>query len=73
MGEIITKMDTVIKIIRLGRLKFSMMAYLLFLFGALLAVILGANFVLNRFLLGSAIILTALISINYGNDYFDID
>lgn len=65
-------MDT-LKIIRLGRLKFSFMAYLLFSFYALLAVVSGASFVLDRFLLGSAIILTALVSLNYSNDYFDVD
>lgn len=59
--------------ILLGRPKLSIIAFWVFSFGALLAVVSGATFVLDRFLLGSAIILAALLSMNYGNDYFDVD
>jgi 1,4-dihydroxy-2-naphthoate octaprenyltransferase len=70
---LISKTDYVLKIIRLGRLKLPLLAFLLFLFGVLLAVISGVSFALDRFLLGSAITLTAVLSENYGNDYFDVE
>jgi 1,4-dihydroxy-2-naphthoate octaprenyltransferase len=38
-----------------------------------LAVVSGATFALDRFLLGSAIMLAALLSVNYGNEYSDVD
>jgi len=46
---------------------------MMFLFGALLAVSSGTRYSFDRFAWGSAIILTALLSVNYGNDYFDIE
>jgi 1,4-dihydroxy-2-naphthoate octaprenyltransferase len=61
------------KIILLGRLKLPIIAFWVFSFGVLLAAVSGGTLVLDRFLLGSAIILTALLSVNYGNDYFDVD
>jgi 1,4-dihydroxy-2-naphthoate octaprenyltransferase len=69
----ISKTDTVLKIIQLGRLKLPLIAFLIFLFGVLLAVVSGVCFALDRFLLGSAIMLSAVLSVNYGNDYFDIE
>jgi 1,4-dihydroxy-2-naphthoate octaprenyltransferase len=69
----ISKTDTVLKIIRLARLKLPSVAFLLFSFGSLLAIVSGAHFVLDRFLLGSAIMLAAILSLNYGNDYFDVE
>jgi 1,4-dihydroxy-2-naphthoate octaprenyltransferase len=68
-----SKADTVLKIIQLGRLKLPFVAFLLFLFGVLLAIVSGASFALNRFLLGSAIMLAAILSVNYSNDYFDFE
>jgi len=68
-----SKTETVLKIIRLGRLKLPLIAFLLFLFGVLLAVVSGVCFVLDRFLLGSATMLAAVFSVNYGNDYFDVE
>jgi 1,4-dihydroxy-2-naphthoate octaprenyltransferase len=67
------KIETVRKIIRLGRLKFPIVAFWVFSLGALLAVVSGCTFVLERFLLGSAIMVAALLSVNYGNEYFDVD
>jgi 1,4-dihydroxy-2-naphthoate octaprenyltransferase len=61
------------KVILLGRLKLPFIASWVFVFGALLAVVSGATFFLNRFLLGSAIMIATLFSVNYGNDYFDVD
>jgi 1,4-dihydroxy-2-naphthoate octaprenyltransferase len=67
------KIQTLRKIITLARLKLPMIAFSVFCFGALLAVVSGATFAPDRFLLGSATMLAALLSVNYGNDYFDID
>jgi len=61
------------RILRLGRIKLPVVAYMLFLFGVLLAVSSGARFAFDRFGWGSAIILAAVLSVNYGNDYFDIE
>jgi len=69
----ISKTETVLKIIQLGRLKLPLIAFLLFLFWVLLAVVSGVCFALDRFLLGSAITLAAVLSVNYGNDYFDVE
>lgn len=60
-----------LKIIRLGRLKFIAVGFLLFSFGALLAIVSGADFILSRFLLGYSILFTAHLSVSYSNDYFD--
>ena len=59
---------------RLGRLKLPVVAYTLFLFGVLLAASSsGARFAFDRFAWGSAIVLAAVLSVNYGNDYFDTE
>jgi 1,4-dihydroxy-2-naphthoate octaprenyltransferase len=52
-------------------LKFIVIGFLLFTFGALLAIVSGANFVLDRFLVGYSILFTAHLSVSYSNDYFD--
>jgi 1,4-dihydroxy-2-naphthoate octaprenyltransferase len=44
----------------------------LFVFGALVAVLLGAPFSLGPLLLGSLVVLSAQLSVNLGNDYFDV-
>ena len=41
--------------------------------GALLAVILGSEFVLYKFILGYSILFTAHLSVHYSNDYFDFE
>ena len=45
---------------------------MMFIFGMLLAVSSGTRFAFDRFAWGSAIILAAVLSVNYGNDCFDI-
>jgi 1,4-dihydroxy-2-naphthoate octaprenyltransferase len=52
-------------------LRFIVIGFLLFTFGALLAIVSGANFVLDRFLVGYSILFTAHLSVSYSNDYFD--
>lgn len=62
-----------VKIIKLGRLHFIFGGFLFFCFGALLATLMGAKFSLNQFILGYAILFSTHISLNYSNDYFDLE
>ncbi len=59
-------------IIKLARPQFLVAGLALFLFGAFIAVLLGSPFALARLLLGCLIILPAQLSVNFGNDYFDV-
>lgn len=55
-------------------MKLPAVAYTLFLFGVLLATSSsGARFAFDRFAWGSVIVLAAVLSVNYGNDYFDTE
>lgn len=65
--------DTLIKIIKLGRFQFLIGGFLFFCIGAFLAVLLGATFVLNKFILGYIILFMAHLAVSYSNDYFDAD
>lgn len=63
--------NTVFKIIKLGRPQYLAGNFLLFTMGALLAVILGAEFFLSKFIIAYSILFTAHLSVHYSNDYFD--
>lgn len=63
----------ILKIVKLGRLQFLIRGFLLFLFGALLAVVSGATFGFDRFIVGYAILFMAHLSVSYSNGCFDID
>ncbi len=65
--------DTIIKIIKLGRPQYLVGDFLLFIMGALLAVLLSAEFVSSKFILGYSILLTAHLAVHYSNDYFDFE
>ncbi len=65
--------DTLLKIIKLGRPQFLVGGFLLFSIGALLAVLFNAEFILNKFILGYAILFTAHLAVHYSNDYFDAE
>ena len=65
--------DTIIKIIKLGRPQYLAGDFLLFTMGALLAVLLNAEFVLSKFILGYSILLVAHLAVHYSNDYFDFE
>jgi len=70
----LTSKQVFFKVLRLGRVKLPAVAYTLFLFGVLLAASSsGARFAFDRFAWGSAIVLAAVLSVNYGNDYFDTE
>jgi 1,4-dihydroxy-2-naphthoate octaprenyltransferase len=65
--------NTFIKIVKLGRPQYLVGDFLLFTMGALLAVLLHAEFVLSKFILGYAILFTAHLSVHYSNDYYDFE
>jgi 1,4-dihydroxy-2-naphthoate octaprenyltransferase len=64
---------TVAQVLRLGRLHFIGAGLLLFLLGALLSILQGADLVVQRLLLGYLAFLPAHLSVSYSNDYFDTD
>ena len=65
--------EKIIKIIKLGRFQFIFGGFLYFCLGAFFAVLLNADFALNKFLLGYAIFFMAHLSMHYSNDYFDME
>jgi len=58
-------------LLRLARPHFPVAGLLLFVFGAMWAVLWGAPFSLPRLLLGYLIVLPAHLSVSFSNDYFD--
>lgn len=65
--------DKMFKIVKMGRPQILIGNFLLFVMGALLAVLFGAQFDLNKFVLGYSILFTAHLAVHYGNDYYDLD
>lgn len=65
--------EKIIKIIKLARFQFIFGGFLYFCLGAFFAVLLNAEFALNKFLLGYAIFFMAHLSMQYSNDYFDME
>jgi 1,4-dihydroxy-2-naphthoate octaprenyltransferase len=61
-----------LNILKLARPQFLVAGLALFVFGALVAVLLGSPFSWTRLLLGCLIVLPAQLSVNFGNDYFDV-
>ena len=66
-------LNTIAKIIKLGRFQYLLGDFLLFTMGALLAILFNAEFVLSKFVLGYAILFTAHLSVHYSNDYYDAE
>ena len=65
-------LDTLKKIIILGRPQILVGNFLLFSMGAMLAILFNAEFVLSKFILGYSILFTAHLAVHYSNDYFDV-
>jgi 1,4-dihydroxy-2-naphthoate polyprenyltransferase len=65
--------DTLVKIVKLGRPQFLFGGFLLYTLGALLAVLFNAEFLLDKFILGYAILALAHSALHYSNDYFDLE
>ncbi|MDI6723321.1 MAG: prenyltransferase [Methanobacterium sp.] len=61
------------KIIKIAELHFVFGGFLYFSIGALLAVLLNSEFILSKFLFGYAIFFMAHLSMQFSNEYFDID
>lgn len=64
---------TINDVIKLGRFPFLVGGFLLFCIGIFLALLSGASFTLNRFLLGYLVLFTAQLSLSYSNNYFDAE
>lgn len=64
---------TVAQVLRLGRLHFVGAGLLLFLLGALLAALHGADLVLQRLALGYLVFLPAHLAVSFSNDYYDVE
>lgn len=67
------KYFSLIKLLRVARPQFLIAGLVLFLLGALWAVLLGAVFSPLRFLLGYLVVLACQLSVHFSNDYFDVD
>lgn len=65
--------DTIFKVFKLGRFHFPLAGLSVFSMGALLALLAGAKFYLDRFLLSYFIILMVQLAASYSNNYFDAD
>jgi 1,4-dihydroxy-2-naphthoate octaprenyltransferase len=65
-------LDTLKKIVMLGRPQILVGNFLLFFMGAMLAILFNAEFVLSKFILGYSILFTAHLAVHYSNDYFDV-
>jgi 1,4-dihydroxy-2-naphthoate octaprenyltransferase len=61
-----------VKLLKVARPQFLIVGLALFVLGALVAVVLGAPFSLNRLLVGYLVILPAQLSVHFSNDYFDV-
>lgn len=61
------------RLLRLARPQFLIAGILLYLFGALWAVLLGAPLAWPRLLLGYLIVMPAHLSVSFSNDYFDTE
>ncbi len=61
-----------IKLIKVARPQFLIVGLALFALGALVAVVLGAEYSLGRLLFGYLVILPAQLSVHFSNDYFDV-
>ena len=65
--------NTIFKILKLGRFHFPLASLSVFSMGALLAVLDGAKFYLDRFLLTYCVILIVELVASYSNNYFDVN
>ncbi len=72
MGERNTKKETIKNLIELGRFRFLLGGFLLYIMGCLLAVISKGTFSIELFIFGYAIMFPAHLGLSYSNNYFDI-
>lgn len=65
--------DTLIKIIKLGKPQFVFAIFIYFLIGVGFALLMGAPFILSKFIWGYLVIFMSSMAIHHANDYFDFD
>jgi len=68
-----SKFNTISKIVTLGRFQFIFGGFMFFCAGALLALLLNAEFSLTKFIMGYAALFAAHLSVSYSNDFFDVE
>jgi 1,4-dihydroxy-2-naphthoate octaprenyltransferase len=68
-----SKFDIISKIVTLGRFQFILGGFMFFCAGALLALLLNAEFSLTKFIMGYLALFAAHLSVSYSNDYFDVE
>ncbi|MDT8356949.1 MAG: prenyltransferase [Methanomicrobiaceae archaeon] len=76
MGEGLDRVSTGEKIflyLKLGRMHFLLAGFALFCMGALYASYIGDTLHIERFIFGYAILALGHLSLNYTNEYFDLD
>ena len=73
MGGLNINIEKIRKIIELGRLRFLVGGFFLYIMGSLLAISSGIGFSFNLFIFGYAIMLPAHLGLSYSNNYFDIE
>ena len=66
-------MRKLIKIIKLGRIYFTVPGFLIYLSGSLLSVLSGSDFETKKFILGYLPLFFAQLSVSYSNDYYDLE
>lgn len=66
-------MGILINILKLGRFHFLIGGFFLFSLGALWSLLNGADFIVEKFVWGYAILFTGHLSVSYSNDYFDTE
>ncbi len=65
--------EKTLKIIKLGQPQYVFGMFIFFCVGAFLAIVLGAEFTLSKFIFGYAILIMGTMVVQYGNEYFDYE
>lgn len=66
-------MGKIIKILKLGRIYFTVPGFLIYLSGALFSVLTGSDFEIKKLILGYFPLFLAQLSVSYSNDYYDME
>jgi 1,4-dihydroxy-2-naphthoate octaprenyltransferase len=67
------QLGKIVKILRLGRIHFTVPGFLIYLNGALFSVLKGSNFEIKKLFLGYLPLFLAQLSVSYSNDYYDME
>ena len=66
-------MREIIKILKLGRIYFTVPGFLICLSDSLLSVLTGSDFEIKKFILGYLPLFFVQLSVSYSNDYYDME